>query len=91
MVNLAWILPLVGKQVLQLSISFAMLGFSYFINANIAAGIWVFHLLAKFEKEIFNIAGLTSEQKVEFGVADFPLMAYQGEGALVSMVLVGFW
>ena len=91
MVNLAWNLPLVGKQVLQLSISFAMLGFSYFINANIAAGIWVFHLLAKFEKEIFNIAGLTSEQKVVFGVADFPLMAYQGVGALVAMVLVGFW
>ena len=90
-VNLAWNVPLVGKQILQLSISFAVVGFSYFINANIAVGIWVFHLLAKFEKELFSIAGLTSEQKITFGVADFPLLAYQGVGALVAMVLVGLW
>ncbi len=43
-VNLAWNVPLVGKQILQLSISFAVVGFSYFINANIAVGIWFFHL-----------------------------------------------
>ena len=76
-----------GKQTLELTVSFAMLGFSYFINANIAAGIWFFHLLAKFEKEIFALAGVTSEQKVVFGVADVSLMAYQGVGALLAMVV----
>lgn len=90
-ISLSWSMPLVGKQALQLSISFAMVGFSYFINANIAAGIWIFHLLAKFEKELFILVGLKSEQKIAFGVADFPLMAYQGVGALIAMVLVGLW
>ena len=85
-----WI-PLVGKQTLQVTVSFAIVGFSYFINANIAAGIWFFHLLAKFEKEFFALAGVTSEQKITFGVADFPLMAYQGVGALLAMVGVGLW
>ena len=79
-------IALVGKQTLELTVSFAMVGFSYFINANIAAGIWFFHLLAKFEKEIFALAGVTSEQKVVFGVADVSLMAYQGVGALLAMV-----
>ena len=90
-VGLTWWLPLIGKQVLQCSISFAMIGFSYFINANIATGIWFFHLLSKFEKELFLLAGLKSEQKIVFGVADFPLLAYQGGGALIAMVLVGLW
>lgn len=85
-----WI-PFVGKQTLELSVSFAMLGFSYFINANIAAGIWFFHLLAKVEKELLTVAGVTSEQKVVFGVADVSLMAYQGVGALLALVGVGLW
>lgn len=90
-ISLTWWATFVGKQNLQLSISFAMIGFSYFINANIAAGIWLFHLVSKFEKEIFILAGLKSEQKIIYGVKDVPLMAYQGAGALIAMVLVGFW
>ena len=85
-----WI-PFVGKQTLELSVSFAMVGFSYFINANIAAGIWFFHLLAKVEKEFFSLAGVTSEQKIVYGVDDVSLMAYQGVGALLAMVGVGLW
>ena len=90
-ISLNWWATLFGKQTLQLSVSFAMVGFSYFINANIAAGIWLFHLLSKFEKELFLIAGLKSEQKIVYGVAGFPLMAYQGCGALIAMVLLGLW
>ena len=47
--------------------------------------------MAKFEKEIFALAGVTSEQKVVFGVADVSLMAYQGVGALLAMVVIGLW
>ncbi len=90
-VRLIWFLPLLEKQTLRLSISFAMVGFSYFINANIAAGIWFFHIFSKFEKEFLSVAGLKSAQKIGYGVADFPFMAYQGVGALVAMVLVGLW
>ncbi len=86
-----WILPFFGGQTIQLTISFAMIGFSYFINANIAAGIWVFHLLSKVEKEVFILAGVKSSQKIGFGVSDYPYLGYQGVGALLAMVLVGLW
>jgi len=89
--RLQWMLPFVGRQMLQLKISFAMVGFSYLINANIAAGIWVFHLLSKVEKEVFILTGLQSDQKLLFGVSDYPFLGYQGVGALLAMVLVGFW
>ena len=88
---LQWIFPFVGRQTLQMTISFAMIGFSYFINANIAAGIWVFHLLSKIEKEVFVLSGLKSTQKIGFGVSDYPFLAYQGVGALLAMVLIGLW
>ena len=90
-VRLTWNFALLAHQSLQLTISFALLGFSYFINANIAAGIWAFHLVSKFEKEIFLLAGIKSEQKIGFGVSDYPYLAYQGVGALIAMVLVGLW
>jgi hypothetical protein len=88
---LSWSLSLLEHQELQLHISHATLGFSYFINANIAAGIWIFHILSKFEKELFILIGLKSEQKIAFGVGDFPFLGYQGVGALIGMVVVGLW
>lgn len=88
---LTWFVPVIGQQALQISISFAMLGFSYFINANIAAGIWFFHLLARVEKEIFLVTGLKATTKLSFGVPDYPFLGYQGVGALLAMVLVGLW
>ncbi|NKB68376.1 MAG: hypothetical protein GKR89_15040 [Candidatus Latescibacteria bacterium] len=90
-VRLNWWMPFVGSQRLQLSIHFAVLGFSYLINANIAAGVWIFHLLAKVEKSFLVVTGMRSVQKTTFGASDFPLMAYQGVGALIALVLVGMW
>ena len=89
--TLSWSLPFVGRQTLSLDISFLMLGFSYLINANVAAGIWFFHLLSKVQKEVLILTGITSEQKLQYGVSDFPLMAYQGVGALLTMVVLGLW
>jgi hypothetical protein len=86
-----WSVPFVGYQTLQLTISFAMLGFSYFINANIAAGIWFFHLFSKVEKHALLFTGMQSTQKITFGVSDYPFLGYQGVGALLAMVVVGLW
>ena len=49
-VGLLWFLPFVGKQSLRLDISFSMVGFSYFINTQIAAGLWFFHLFSKVQR-----------------------------------------
>ena len=44
--GLIWWMPFfIGQQSLQIWISFALVGFSYLISAQIAAGIWVFYLL----------------------------------------------
>ena len=69
----------------------SLIGFSYLINTHVAAGIWCFYLLARLEKELLHLTGLTSDQLITYGVDDQPLMAYQGVGALLAMVLVGLW
>ncbi|MEE2874835.1 MAG: DUF6785 family protein, partial [Candidatus Latescibacterota bacterium] len=90
-VNLLWALPFVGTQVLQLRVSFAMIGFSYLISTNISAGLWVFQLLAKAESEALVVMGMMSKQKFVYGIAGQPYLAYQGGGALIALVLAGLW
>ena len=91
MVNLVWMGDFFGSQQLQYRISFALIGFSYLISTQVAAGIWIFHLLSKVEAEFIALAGLKSTSKFVYGVADQPLLAYQGGGALLAMVLLGLW
>ena len=89
--SLTWTASLFGVQPLTMAVNFVVLGFSYLIHTHLALGICVFHLLAKCEKAFFQIAGITSSQTIVFGVAGFPLLGYQGTGALIAMVLVGLW
>jgi len=88
---MSWSVSILGVQTLTMTINFVSLGFSYLIHTHLAAGICVFHILAKFEKAFFQIAGIQSSQHITFGVAGFPLLGYQGAGAMIAMVLVGFW
>ena len=74
-----------------MNIRFDVLGFSYFIHSQIAAGLWFFHIFSKLEKEFFTLSGLGSEQVLIYGVNDHTFMGYQGAGALIAMVLVGLW
>ncbi|MEE2872884.1 MAG: DUF6785 family protein [Candidatus Latescibacterota bacterium] len=90
-IQLIWALPLIGSQTVELWISFALIGFSYLISTQVAAGIWIFYLLSKFEAEFLAVSGLKSTSKFIYGVADQPLLAYQGGGALIAMVLLGLW
>ncbi len=89
--SLTWTASLFGVQPVTMAINFVVLGFSYLIHTHLALGICVFHLLAKCEKAFFQIAGINSSQTIIFGVAGFPLLGYQGTGALIAMVLVGLW
>jgi hypothetical protein len=90
-IRLIWVMPFVGHQTIQLWVSFALVGFSYLINTQVAAGIWIFYLLSKVEAEFLALSGLKSTSKFVYGVADQPLLAYQGGGALIAMVLLGLW
>jgi len=90
-VDLLWHGPFLGSQRLQYRISFALIGFSYLISTQVAASIWIFHLLSKVEGEFLAISGLRSTSNFVYGVAEQPLLAYQGGGALLAMVLLGLW
>ena len=90
-IGLIWWVPFIGQQNLQIWISFALVGFSYLISTQIAAGIWIFYLLSKVEAEFLAVSGLKSTSKFVYGVSYEPLLAYQGGGALIAMVLLGLW
>jgi hypothetical protein len=82
---------LFGLLDLPIVLHFSLIGFSYLINTQVAAGIWLFYLVARVEKEILQTVGMESTQTITYGVSDVPSMAYQGVGALLAMVLLGLW
>ena len=90
-ITAGWYIPLPGHQSLNMFISFTVMGFSYLISPAIAAGIWGFVLISKFEKMLFVFhSGPTPDQWVwTVGVSE--LMSYQGLGALLVFVGSGLW
>lgn len=86
----AWSFPIFGGQSINMTLSFAVLGFSYLISPDIASGIWGFALLAKVEKALFVTQGVVKQQDV-WAVEVSELLNYQGLGALVTFVALGLW
>ena len=87
-----WMLPLFDVERLVLQISFLWIGFCYFINTKIVAGMWIFHLLFKLEG--WGLAALGLHALPGGSAAGFraaPLLAYQGSGAFIALVLAGLW
>ena len=90
-ISLATSIPLFrNTTALQVALSFPMLGFSYFINLEIAFSIWFFNLLARFQEGIFGIVGISSTQKLWYA-GGFPVLAHQGMGAMLVLAVVGIW
>ena len=87
-------IPLFRKTIaVPIRLSFQMLGFSYFINRDIAFGLCFFYLLNTVEQGIFNILGL---QKVEpvlgvYSQYTGSIVVHQAMGALIVLVLFGLW
>ena len=73
-------------------LSFPMVGFSYLINLDIAFSLWFFNLVAKIIKGGLGILGVSSAEKLGvYGVTSEPILAHQGQGAMVVLVLFGLW
>ncbi len=89
-ITTGWSFPIYGGQSINMTLSFAVLGFSYLIGPDIAMGIWGFALLNKVESMIFVGQGVTKQQEV-WAVKVSELMNYQGLGALIVFVLLGLW
>ena len=73
-----------------IALSFPMVGFSYFVNLDIALGIWLFNLIARIEEGSLNILGVSSTETLDFS-GPSPLVAHQGMGAMIVLVIFGFW
>ena len=90
-VNLQTSIPLFrNSTALQIALSFPMLGFSYFINLEIAFAIWFFNLLARVQEGVFGILGIASTQKLYYA-GSFPVLAHQGMGAMLVLSMLGLW
>lgn len=79
---------------LGLRLSFLMLGFSYFIQANVAVGLWVFYLLRVAELGILEVLGITvTERLAPFsgGGGTIGILGHQTTGAVVVFICWGLW
>ena len=77
---------------LPFEFSFSLVGFSYFINRNLALGIWVFYLLALVEQGCFNIFGIHSTEKLGwFSNPSSPYLTHQALGAMLVFALYTLW
>ncbi len=87
---IGWSFSFLGTP-LQLTTSFSLIGFSYFIDTRVAASIWIFYLLAKFQTGLLKTFGIEADHPLHYGASESPLLAYAGLGALLCMVLVGLY
>lgn len=87
-------LPLFRESVsLGFGLSFTMLGFSYLINRDVAAGLCFFHVLNVVEQGILNTIGLDikAEAVGAFGHYAKPIIMHQAMGGMIALVLLGLW
>ena len=90
-INLQTTVPIFRRTTsLQIALSFPMVGFSYFINLDIAFGIWFFNLLAKIQEGSFAVLGIESTEKLDY-TSGSPILAHQGMGAMIVLVVFGLW
>ena len=73
-------------------LSFPMVGFSFLINLDIAFSLWFFNLVAAALHAGMGAVGIASDQNLGiYGAASKPILAHQGQGALLVLVLFGLW
>ncbi len=73
-------------------LSFPMVGFSYLINLDIAFSLWFFNTIAKLIRGGLSVLGVGSTEKLGiYGAASEPILAHQGQGALMVLVFFGLW
>jgi len=78
---------------LKIALSFQMLGFSYFINRDIAFGLCFFYLLNTVQQGIFNVLGVDKVDPVlgVYSTYTGSIIVHQGFGAIIVLVLFGLW
>ena len=79
-----------GFPAIYLHFWYPLIGFAYFVNLDVLAGVWVFHVLASVETGIMNRFGFSSGTPDIYCSASHAV-GWQGFGAMTMVVLTGLW
>lgn len=71
------------------SLSFATVGFTYFLSRDISLGIWLINLIAKMQEGTLEYLGVSSNEHMEW--VTVPLLGHQSMGAMFVFVFWGLW
>lgn len=81
-----------NREELFIYIVFSMIGFSYFVNLNIAFSLWFFNLLFKLQKAYMGIVGWTVIEPLgPYSPGRSAIHIHQDMGAMIVLVLFGLW
>jgi len=77
---------------LRFFIIFSVIGFTYFVNLDIAFSLWFFNILFKIIRGTFRIVGISVIEPLgPFSPGRSPIFIHQGMGAMIALVIFGFW
>ena len=73
-------------------LSFPMVGFTYLINLDVAFSLWFFNVVTKLQRGAMGVLGISSTEELGwFAAHGTPILAHQGQGAMIVLVLFGLW
>ena len=73
-------------------LNFGLVGFGYLLSRDVAAGVWLFFVIASIQRGIFNMLAIRSEENLSrFANFSSPYLAHQAMGAMIVLVLGGLW
>ncbi len=79
---------------IPVGVSFQTLGLCYFLNQDIAFGLWVFFLLNVVQRGIFGMIGIDRYDPMLGAYSHHgggAIVVHQGFGALIVLVIFGLW
>jgi len=76
---------------LILRISMPMLGFCYLVHLDVAFSLWFFNLLSLAVRGLMKVANVRFTENLGIYGSPSPVFAHQGMGAIIVLVLAGFW
>lgn len=79
-----------GFPTIWLHFWYPIIGFAYFVNLDVLASVWFFHLFASVETGIMNRFGFSTGTPDIYCSASHAV-GWQGFGALAMLVLMGLW
>jgi len=81
-----------NQEELFVYVVFSMIGFTYFVNLNIAFSLWFFNLVFKIQKASMSILGWTVIEPLgPYSPGRSAMHIHQDMGAMIVLVLVGLW